>query len=63
MNSDDETVISSSPDLLPPSEETPLCVNCAERTSLKTLVAELLYKNQALRFKLRDLEEQFRRIA
>jgi hypothetical protein len=63
MNSDDETVISSSLDLLPPSEETPLCANCAERTSLKTLVAELLYKNQALRFKLRDLEEQFRRIA
>jgi len=26
-------------------------------------VAELLYKNQALRFKLRDLEEQLRRIA
>ena len=63
MNSYDETVISSSTGLLPPSEETPLCANCAERTSLKTLVAELLYKNQALRFKLRDLEEQLRRIA
>ena len=63
MNSDDKTVISSSPGLHPPPEETPLCVNCAERNFLKTLVAELLYKNQALRFELRELEEHRRRIA
>jgi hypothetical protein len=60
MNSNDETDISSSPCLLPPSEATPLCANCAGQSCLKVLVAELLYKNQVLRFKLSDLEEQLR---
>lgn len=30
----------------------PLCMSCHERSSLHIVVAELLYKNQLLRFKL-----------
>jgi hypothetical protein len=41
------------------------CANCAERTYLKILVAELLYKNQELRFELMTANQQlehFKRI-
>jgi hypothetical protein len=33
-------------------QDRPLCVSCHERSSLRVMVAELLYKNQLLRFKL-----------
>jgi hypothetical protein len=34
------------------------CANCAERTYLKILVAELLYKNQELRFELMNANQR-----
>jgi hypothetical protein len=37
------------------------CALCAEQIHLKTLVAELLYKNQVLRFDLQDAQERLAR--
>ena len=34
------------------------CANCAERTYLRILVAELLYRNQELRFELMNANQQ-----
>lgn len=41
----------------PPQSER-VCPECAERTYLRALVAELLYKNQVLRFDLQRATEQ-----
>ena len=38
------------------------CANCAERTYLKILVAELLYKNQELRFELMNANQQLEHV-
>lgn len=37
------------------------CPECAERSYLKMLVAELLYKNQVLRFDLLEAQTQLAR--
>ncbi len=58
MDLGDETVSSSRPGHCSPSLPEPPCAHCAERTYLKTLVAELLYKNQVLRFDLQNANEQ-----
>jgi hypothetical protein len=38
------------------------CAECSERSYLAVLVAELLYKNQMLRFDLRDAQEHLLRV-
>ena len=38
------------------------CPECEERSYLRTLVAELLYRNQALRFDLMEARDQVERI-
>jgi len=35
----------------------PMCASCHERSSLRVVVAELLYKNQLLRFRLSQSHE------
>jgi hypothetical protein len=42
----------------PPIGDT-VCPECAERTCLASLVAELIYKNQPLRLRLAELQAQF----
>jgi hypothetical protein len=37
------------------------CPECEERSYLKTLVAELLYRNQALRFDLIEAQDRIER--
>jgi hypothetical protein len=43
---------------LSPPEACPACADCAEQCVLYGLVCELLYKNQVLRFDLRETREQ-----
>jgi hypothetical protein len=38
-----------------------VCPECAERSYLRSLVSELLYKNQVLRFDLQSATEQLQR--
>lgn len=52
MDAHDQTAVGAWPDRPTPSLRDEPCANCAERTCLRTLVAELLYKNQELRFDL-----------
>src|SRR5215472_3433337 len=40
-----------------------VCPECTERFRLRTLVAELLYKNQILRFDLKSAQEQLTKTA
>jgi len=56
MDLRDQTVSGSQPAHRSPSVPEQPCAHCVERTYLKTLVAELLYKNQVLRFDLQDAQ-------
>jgi len=58
MDAHDQTVVSALPAHRTSSIRDEGCANCAERTYLKILVAELLYKNQLLRFELLDVRER-----
>lgn len=40
----------------------PSCPECEERSYLRILVAELLYRNQLLRFDLMEAQDQLERI-
>jgi hypothetical protein len=61
MDLRDQTVSGSQPAHRSPSVPEQPCAHCVERTYLKTLVAELLYKNQVLRFDLQDAQERLDR--
>jgi hypothetical protein len=61
MDADDQTVNSAQPAQRASSIGDEACANCAERTYLRIMVAELLYKNQVLRFELLDVRERLAR--
>jgi len=52
MDAHDQSAVGAWPDRHTQSLRDEPCASCAERTCLKILVAELLYKNQELRFDL-----------
>ena len=62
MDAHDQPVVINEQELSSPPMFVDSCARCAERTYLKILVAELLYKNQALRFDLMDARERLANI-
>jgi len=58
MDAHDQIVPAARQALHTPSRRDEPCANCAQRTYLKILVAELLCKNQELRFELMNANQQ-----
>jgi len=62
MDAHDQPVVRNEQALSSPPMPVDSCARCAERTYLKMLVAELLYKNQTLRFDLLDARQRLANI-
>ena len=62
MDANDKPALAPSDTERPHSRMDLACQECEERSYLRTLVAELLYKNQVLRFDLMQARNQVERI-
>jgi hypothetical protein len=62
MSLSDHNVAAPSSDPRRGSGDRGFCAECSERSHLAILVAELLYKNQILRFDLQDAQTQLVRV-